>query len=189
MAYSTDTDEQLLQGVRNGDRAAFDALYRRYWVQLYDAAYKRLNDREQAEDIVQEVFIQFWLRRQALLIHNVGAYMHTAVRYKVLSYFSRHKGTSKFYEPFEALLTTADTPEQQLMAKELLELVYAFADTLSDRKKQIFLLHVKNKLSTKEIARELGISQKSVQNQLGPAMQSLRKSLIPFLILLIFSHF
>jgi RNA polymerase sigma-70 factor (ECF subfamily) len=186
---SAQTDEQLLEDIRHGDQSAFDELYRRHWISLYDAAFKRLDNRQQAEDIVQEIFIRIWIRRQELAINNVAAYLHTAVRYKVLSYFSRNKDASNFYEPFEATLTETDTPEQCLIAKELLELVYDFAETLSDRKKQIFLLHIKNKLSTKEIAEVLGITQKSVQNQLGPTLQGLRKGLIPLIIAIMATHF
>lgn len=183
------TDELLFQYVKSGDKSAFDELYHRHWMSLYDAAYKRLNNKEQAEDIVQEIFIRLWVRRQELVIDKVAAYLHTAVRYKVLSYFTRHKEASSFYEPFETMLMETDTPEQHLMAKELLELVYDYAETLSDRKKQIFLLHIKNKLSTKEIAEVLGITQKSVQNQLGPTLQGLRKSLIPLILAIIATRF
>lgn len=183
------TDEQLLEYMSNGNRLAFDELYRRHWLSLYDNAYKRLENRQQAEDIVQEIFIRLWIRRQELAIKKVEAYLHTAVRYKVLTYFSRHKEASNFYEPFEATLTDTDTPEQHLIAKQSLELIYDYAETLSERKKQIFLLHIKNKLSSREIAEALGITQKSVQNQLGPALQGLRKSLIPLIIVLIVTHF
>lgn len=185
----TRTDEQLLLGIRKGDRSAFDELYRRHWMALYDAAFRRLENRQQAEDIVQEVFLRLWIRRQELAIKKVEAYLHTAVRYKVLTYFSRHKETSNFYEPFEATYTTTDTPEQHLIAKQSLELIYDYAETLSDRKKQIFLLHIKDKLSTKEIAEALGITQKSVQNQLGPTMYGLRKIFIPLIIFIIATRF
>jgi len=187
--YSTHTDEQLLQYIQGGDEHAFDELYRRYWLPLYDAAYKRLTDRHQAEDIVQEVFIRLWIRKHELAINDLPAYLHTAVRYNILSYFTRHKTTLDFYEPFEAMFTEVSTPEQHLIAKELLALIYAYADTLSDRKRQIFLLHIQSRLSTKEIAGVLGITQKSVQNQLRAALHGLRKSLIPILLAIITTRF
>jgi RNA polymerase sigma-70 factor (ECF subfamily) len=187
--YSAHTDEQLLQCVRDGDEPAFDELYRRYWIPLYDAAYKRLDDRQQAEDIIQDVFIRLWIRKQDLAIDNVAAYLHTAVRYNVLSYFTRHKATSSFCAPFEIMLTESETPEERFMAKELLELVYAYAETLSERKRQIFLLHIKSRLSTKEISEVLSITQKSVQNQLGSVLHGLRKSLIPVILAIIAARF
>jgi RNA polymerase sigma-70 factor (ECF subfamily) len=177
--YEAYTDEHLLLCIQNGEESAFDELYGRYWRPLYVAASRRLENGQQAEDIVQEIFIRLWSRRHDLNIDNMAAYLHTAVRYRVLSYVTRHKTTAAFYEPFETMLGGSDTPEECLMAKELLELVYAYAETLSDRKKQIFMLHVKGSRSTKEIAETLGITQKSVQNQLGAAMHGLRRTIIP----------
>src|SRR5690625_3255128 len=153
----TQTDELLLEYICRGNRLAFDELYRRYWMTLYDAAFKRLNDQQLTEDIIQDIFIQIWIRRKVLSIDNVAAYLHTAVRYKVLTYFSRNKGKSTFYEPFEEMLTEINTPEKYLQAKELLGLIHDFAETLSERKKQILLLHTKKELSTKEIAEKLEI--------------------------------
>jgi RNA polymerase sigma-70 factor (ECF subfamily) len=66
--------------------------------------------------------------------------------------------------------------------------VYSYADTLPDKRKEIFLLHIKNKLSTKEIAAMLGISQKTVQNQLRTAQIGLRPHIATILALLIASH-
>ncbi len=185
------TDSSLLTQLKTGDRAAFDMLYHRYWLQLYDAAYKRLGNKEQAEDIVQELFIRLWVRRNELVIDHLPAYLHTAVRYSVLSYVTRNKASLNFYLPFETILleTGADMPDDRLMAKELLELAYDYANTLPERKKQVLLLHIKNKLSTREIADELNISQKTVQNQLGAALKGLRANIAPLLAAFIAARF
>lgn len=180
--YDTLSDEQLFLSIKEGDELAFNTLYQRYWQLLYQAAFRRLENGQQAEDIVQEVFIRLWTRKENLSIENVSSYLHTAVRYSVLSFFSRHKTTYAFYEPFEGMLGEGHSPEEHLMAKELLELAYAYAETLSSRKKQILLLHLKGSRSTKEIADILGITQKTVQNQLGTALQGLRRNLIPLII-------
>lgn len=187
-AYSSHTDEQLIALLHDSNEAAFNELYRRYWLSLYDEAYKRLSDHEQAEDIIQDIFIRLWIRRDNLEIHNISGYLHTAVRYSVLSYITRHKSTFSFFEPFETILKETELPDEKLMAKELLNLVYLYAETLSDRRKQIFLLYVKNRLSTKEIAETLDITQKSVQNQLGTALGGLRKLLIPIILWLVTLH-
>lgn len=188
-SYQDHADEQLLQCIRNGEESAFDELYRRYWEPLYNSARKRLDNDHEAEDIVQEVFIRLWIRREELEINHVIAYLHTAVRYNILTYLTRHKTEIAFFEPFETMLADSGDPEQCLIAKQKLELMYAYADTLSERKKQIFLLHIKGKLTTKEIALALGITQKAVQNQLGTALHGLRRSLIPLVITIIMLKF
>lgn len=187
--YGAHSDEQLLRCLQEGEEPAFDELYRRYWRPMYDAACKRLGNDGQAEDIVQEVFIRLWIRKQDLKVDNIGAYLHTAVRYRILSYLSRHKPVQAFFGPFEAMLSESDTPEARLMAKDLMELVYAYAETLPARKRQVFMLHINGVQSTREIAERLGITQKTVQNQLGAALHGLRRNLIPVIMAILSANF
>jgi RNA polymerase sigma-70 factor (ECF subfamily) len=179
------TDDELLGQLRAGNRMAFEAIYRRYWPVLYTTAYKRLGDKEQTEDVLQEVFARCWIKRETLRIQHLPAYLSSAVRYEVIRYLTRTKTAFSFFEPFEALLLEGETPEERLIAKELQELVYRYADTLPVKKRQIFLLHVRNKLSTREIAGELQISQKTVQNQLGSALQGLKANLAPVVLVIL----
>ena len=69
-----------------------------------------------------------------------------------------------------------------LLEKELLDLVQSYINSLPEKRKQIFLLHIKDNLSTKEIAERLNISQKTVQNQLGTSMQGLHTRIAPIII-------
>lgn len=183
------TDDELMAMLRAGDRMAFETIYRRHWPLLYNIAYKRLVDKEQTEDVLQEVFARCWIKRTTLQINNLPAYLSSAVRYEVIRYITRHKTAVHFFEPFESLLLEGDTPEEHLIAKDLQELVYRYADTLPTKKKQIFLLHIQKRLSTKEIAEELQITQKTVQNQLRSALQGLKTTLAPAILAVISTHF
>jgi RNA polymerase sigma-70 factor (family 1) len=178
-------DSHLVERLKAGERGAFEAIYNKYWKQLYDIACKRLGDRDQTEDVLQDVFARLWTRRETLDINNLGAYLASAVRYEVIHYINRNKNALYFYQPFEEVLMEMDSPDGRLIAKEMLELVYKYADTLPEKRKKIFLLHVQNKLSTREIADELGISRKTVQNQLGTALQGLRTNLTPVIAVII----
>lgn len=182
------TDAVLLQLLKQGDREAFTQLYERYWLKLFDNAFKRLANREQAEDIVQNIFVRFWQRREELNIIDLPAYLFTALRYNLLDFVARTKTADTFYEPFEALLSESDLPDSVLIAKDFMNLVYSYADTLPDKRREIFLLHIKNKLSTKEIAATLGISQKTVQNQLRAAQLGLRPHIATMVAILLASH-
>lgn len=183
------TEKALLARLSGGDRSAFEIIYRRYVRELYQAAYKRLDNREQVEDLVQDVFLKLWKRRVDLQVQNLGAYLHTAVRYEVLNYVVRNNASVGFYEPLEALLPDSDTPDNRLIAKELLELVYKYAETLPEKRKAVFLLHIKSRLSVDEIAEALNISPKTVHNHLGTAMNGLRKNIAPTLLLLLATRF
>lgn len=177
------TENRLLELVGHHDREAFELLYRRYWSQLYDAAFQRLKNGQQAEDIVQEIFIALWMHKDPLQIDNLPAYLHTAVRNRVLNYVARNKIADSFYEPLASLLSETATADSALRQKELLELMKAYIGSLPEKRKQIFALYLYHNLSTREIAERLHISQKTVQNQLHATMKGLRSRMVPFLLM------
>lgn len=178
----THTDQVLLALLVRNDRNAFTVLYRRYWPTLYEAAWKRLKNAQQAEDIVQEIFITLWTRRAALKIDNLPAYLHTAVRFRVLNYVERDLANAAFYEPFEAITASVSNADDLLIEKELTSLVNTYIESLPEKRRAIFILHLKERLSTKEIADRLQVSQKTVQNQLGTALKGLHTRLAPVLV-------
>jgi RNA polymerase sigma-70 factor (ECF subfamily) len=93
------TDDELVAQLQAGDRMAFEAIYRRYWPLLYTIAYKRLGDKEQTEDVLQEVFARCWIKREAQQIRHLPAYLSSAVRYEVIRYLTRTKTALSFFEP------------------------------------------------------------------------------------------
>jgi len=176
------TDQVLLQQLSRGERKAFEAIYHKYWWPLVDHAWKRLKDKQQAEDIVQDVFCKLWAKRAALQVQHLEAYLYTAVRYEILNYFSRNRQPHEFLEPFHELLEGNTTPENELVARNLLQLACSYAQTLPEKRRQIFLLHIQSRFSTREIAWVLNISQKTVQNQLGTALKRLRAGFVPLIL-------
>lgn len=186
--YQHYTDTDIVGLVQKGDEPAFAELYNRYWLELYDAAYKRLKNKEQVEDIIQDVFVKLWIRRAELHIENPQSYLHTAIRFRVFNYLERDASHASFFEPFEEMALSTDRTDGKVLEKELLDLVYSYIETLPAKRKEIFLLHLKENLSTKEIAERLHLSQKTVQNQLGTAMQGLHGKIAPLIIAIAASH-
>jgi RNA polymerase sigma-70 factor (ECF subfamily) len=187
-AYATYTDARLVQLLVEDDKQAFDVLYKRHWEDLYNTAYRRLKNIQQTEDIVQEIFLQLWKRRCELSIGNVPAYLHTAVRFKVLNYIQRGVATEALLTPFEAIVQTGGSADRLLREKELFRLLELYIETLPPKRKQIFLLYLTENLPTKEIAERLGISQKNVQNQLGIAVDGFRSHVTALLLALLLHH-
>jgi len=181
-AYDSYSDNELVTLLQQGSEESFAEIYNRYWVELYDAAYQRLKNKEQVEDIIQDVFVKLWIRRAELNINNAQAYLHTAIRFRVFNYVERDLVNESFFEPFEAMATSGLTADQNVLEKELLDLVQSYIEALPQKRKEIFLLHTRDNLSTKEIAERLNISQKTVQNQLGITMQGLHKKIIPLIL-------
>ena len=175
-------DSVLLQQLSQGDRKAFEIIYRKYWRPLLDAAWKGLQDKQTAEDLVQGVFLSLWQNRKQLQVNNLEAYLKTAVRYKVLNHVVRTKRTYEFFELFYEIFEEKNTPETTFLAKNLLELIHAYAAILPVKRREIFMLFIQSRLTTKEIAETLGLSQKTVQNQLGISLLGLRAKVAPLLI-------
>ena len=178
-------DNVLVQQLSQEDRKAFEIIYRKYWRPLLDMAWKGLHDKQAAEDLVQGVFLSLWQKRKQLQVNCLEAYLKTAVRYKVLNHVVRTKRTLEFFYSFCEIFQEKNTPETTFLTKNLLELIQAYAAILPAKRRQIFMLYIQSRLSTKEIAETLGLSQKTVQNQLGISLQDLRTKIAPILVFLI----
>lgn len=182
-------DKELLVMIGQGDQEAFATLYKSYWLDLYDNAYKRLQNKKQAEDIVQEVFLSLWQNRAKLNIDNLPAYLHTAVKYKIFNFVQRNHFHQTFFEPFNELSLCFKGTDHALIEKDLHNLFIAYINTLNDRKKAIFRLHFIENLSTKEIADQLDIPRKTVQNQLRTITVDIQTRIAPLLILFLTNQF
>lgn len=161
-------------------RNAFEAIYDRYWEAMFNAAYKRLKDKELCRDIVQDVFTDLWMRRNQVTINHLKAYLLTAVRFQVYKLAAREKAGPSFYELYETLAASSFQAEEQVMEKEFFHFVKAWIDVLPEKRRKMLLLHTEEELSTREIARALAVSQKTVQNQLGSTIQRLRLHIASF---------
>lgn len=178
-----ENDRQLLALVAAGDNVAFGTIYNKYWEALFDNAYKRLKNPAQCEDIIQDIFINLWNRRQELEVDDLPAYLHTAVRYRIYNYIQRDLVRAAFYEPFEAIADhTADTgvydPDQDLFI-----LLETYIASLPNKQRQVFVLYFKEHRTVKQIAEQMGISPKTVQNHLSISLSGLRSHLVPSIIL------
>jgi RNA polymerase sigma factor (sigma-70 family) len=183
-AYIQYTDAQLLQLLAQDDRAAFDAIYDRYWKVMYYPAYKRLRNKQQCREIIQDVFIDLWLRRGQVDINNIKAYLLTAVRFQIYKLAPKEKVSPPFFELYETIAISFFGAETNVIEKEFMRYVKSWIDVLPEKRRKMFLMHIDDNLSTKEIATQLSVSQKTVQNQLGTAMQSLRTHVAGFFTLL-----
>lgn len=185
-SYSEPTqDEVLWNKVAQGCEQSFRLLYEKYWQSTYTAAYNRLKDAEQAKDIVQEIFTHLWMKRDSLQLENLQGYLHVAVRNRVLKQVSKEKQHHPFFDLLENLPAGHLQADAGLLAKEFFKAYEALINTLPAKKQLIFRLRYQEDLSTREIALELGLSRKTVQNQLGKAVEQLRVSLILLLLLFV----
>jgi RNA polymerase sigma factor (sigma-70 family) len=171
--YDTLSDVELTELLRLDDKRAFSCIYDRYWKLLFRAGINRLNDRGRAQDIVQNVFTSLWDRRTEVRIENLSAYLHTAVKFQVLRLFSQ-SGRTQFLASFEELITQPVESNNPIEEREILRLLQLFIDALPQKRRAIFIKRYQENYTTAEIADELGISKKTVLNQLNNAETALR---------------
>jgi RNA polymerase sigma-70 factor (ECF subfamily) len=172
-------DEEWAESIRSGDAEAFESLFHAYHAPLCAFAYRYLGVRDLAEDMVQEVFLFVWERRESLAVRtSIRSYLFTAVRNAALSHL-RHERVVRRREADTRdrfALSVSDADAEASMADTLTAVRHAI-DRLPERCRLVFTLHREQGLTYSEIAEVLHISAKTVEVQMGRALKSLRKSL------------
>jgi len=189
LVFSSLTDLELLEYLKQDFQPAFEELYERHWLSLYNIAYKRLKDKETCQDVVHDVFADLWDKRKVYQIQNLLPYLHTAVRNKIYRLLSKGHATAHFVEPFENMAVSSLTADSFFEEKELRKLMLFWMDTLPAKRREIFRLRFIEDRSTKEISELLKISQKTVQNQLLMAVNGMKINLSKVLVLAILLNF
>jgi len=174
------SDEQLFVLVKQHDRAAFDQLYNRHWLSLFNKAYKWLRDRDACCDLLQDIFTDLWSKREIRDIDNLAGYLNIAVRNRIYTLLARGQAGSYFVQPFEDMagVGSADSNFNQ---KEISKLIRLWMESLPEKRREIFRLRFYEGASTRQISEYLNISQKTVQNQLLLAFRDLRLHLAHYL--------
>lgn len=174
--FSNYTDSELLHRLNTGSRGAFDEIYRRHWHAMYRTAAAVLKDESACMDVLQDVFVWLWEHRGALNVGVLKAYLVMAVRYKVANYIRHSRVHAAFFEQVEKLQVAEETVSP-VELKELQTIIGQFTLELPERCQQVFYLSRFEYLSNKEIAARLGVSEKTVENQLTIALRKLRVKL------------
>ena len=176
------TDRELLERLRNGDTTAFDSIFRTWYGPLVGTAERMLRDRAVAEEIVQDVMLELWRRRETLAVDgSAQAYLFQAARNRVLNHL-RHLRIEQRSEPeVRADLSSTPHADAEMTQEELGVAVQDAVRSLPDRCREVFELSRVHGLKYAEIAQQLGISVKTVEAQMGKALKTLRERLAPWL--------
>jgi RNA polymerase sigma-70 factor (ECF subfamily) len=165
------------------DETAFETLFKTHYNALHAYAQVILKDEDVAEEIVQGMFLKFWEKRASLNIQSIKAYLYKCVYNDSLNYIKQEKTKSK-YQDFT--LHTMNTEHEPASLKvELTELQQHLREALNHLPEQcrtIFQMSRFEELKYREIADHLGLSIKTVENQMGKALRILRLKLADFLV-------
>lgn len=167
------SDEELTRLLSEGDETAFTHIYNHYWDKLYYIAHRLLKDTEAAEEIVQEVFLTLWRKKDHLAIQSVNHYLAAMTRYAVYRHLTKEK-QSRIKEHIIALNNSSAVAEIDIDNKILLEIITGLSNKLPEKCRLVFQY---NKLQDKplaEVAAELNISQKTAEAHLTKALRIIR---------------
>lgn len=175
-------DAELLARLRLGDEAAFDEIFRSWYPRLVRVADGLVRDQAVAEELVQDVMLELWRRRERL--ESAGspqAYLFQSIRNRALNHL-RHQQVQRRGEPHLA----DDAPREpgaqvELEAGEIDAAVREAVAGLTPRCREVFELSRVHGLRYAEIAETLGVSVKAVEAQMTRALRTLRQRLAPWL--------
>lgn len=152
----------------------FKALFYGHYQALCNYAFKYLSNRDECEDVVQEVMIRFWELKKDMIKHPAARYyLFTAVRNRCISAI-RKKNNLGFVSIGQYGIDVADEVYEEMEHKDINQLVETAFATLSPKCAEVFKLSRVEKLKYNEIAEKLGISVKTVENQMGKAIKHMR---------------
>jgi len=179
------TDDDLHIRLRYGDEKAFSEIYTRYAERLYTHVYGRFRSHDISFEIAQEVFASLWMRRAEISVHtSLSGYLFAAARNQMSKYIRNSKIRETHFQEFQTFLLSKpnNSNEETVYLHELEDAVERSLKELPQRCAEIFRLSRQSHLSIQEIAERLGISHKTVENQLTVALKHLRVSLREFMI-------
>lgn len=172
--YKLYDDKLLLDLLSESDELAFTEIYNRFWKKLFAISYNRHKEVELAEDIVHDVFASLWANREKSEIQSLDNYLATAAKYMVLAKIKK-KEQERIYNNNSLQAPVFElTVETSLHYKRILEIVKTETEKLPEKCRLIFNYSRNEGMPVKQIAKELHLSPKTVENQLNRALKQLK---------------
>lgn len=181
------SNETLINNFRLGDKAAFNALYVKYWRILYIQAYKKLDSHKDAEEILQALFVELWERRESINPENLEAFLRGAIRNKCVDLIRRRARKEKYIAYYNSFVQYHKlSTEDDEKSIDLAEAIRNGLHQLPEKSKLVFRLHKIEGFSHKEVAQKMQLSEKSIEYHLTKAMKVIRVYLRDYMLLIVF---
>ncbi len=173
----TKSNKELLLLIRQGDRVAFYNIYERYCKRLYAFVLKYIKQGEDAEEIVQEVFVKIWEARDKIDVYSsFDSFIFTIAYNTTMSMFRKRIREKKYLEHLKSLQQIENAPDitDEIYFKELDSRILQLLNKLTPRQKEIFQLSREEGFSHEEIAKKLDISVNTVKKHMTNTISFLK---------------
>lgn len=176
-------DNEILSLLLKGSEDAFTIIYNRYWRRLIGLAYSHTKDKFVAEEIVQEIFLSLWQRKDKIHITSLSAYLATAVKFAVFKHIYSQKRRGEILDQIP-LQSSLEWIEEKIDAKFLQEYINGIVEILPEKCRYVYLQSRTKGLTIPEIARQMSIAEKTAEAHLTKALKFIRINLKEMLILI-----
>jgi len=176
-------EQSLYVALKEGKETAFEMIFKTYYRPLCNYAYSFLNDKDEAEEVVQSSFISIWEKRNEISIQtSFKSYLYRVVRNACLNVI-KHERVKQQHADYEKARgePSHESVAQAVTASELEQRIYGAMKVLPEQCRLVFQLSRFEELKYQEIADQLNISIKTVENQMGKALKIMRTQLKDFL--------
>lgn len=172
------SDQILVGKLQIGDLDAFDQIFQRYGDKLFGFAFKYLKSKEDAEELVQDVFLKIWENRKKLKQESsLKSYLFTITYHNICRIFRRKQIFLRFMEESKVNANYFVDTEEQIEYKSVIEQVDKLIDKLPEKQKVIFIKSYKEGKSSKVIAKELNLAPGTIDNNISAALKFLRNQI------------
>ena len=179
------SDETYWQQMSEGDQKSFERLFESYYGLLCRYAYTVLRSKEEAEEVVQNLFVSLWQKRERIVISSsVKTYLYSATRNECLNKLKHLKVRNAYATEIRHTAPVSGNGIENLEAKELRAKVDDAIASLPEQCASVFKLSRFEQLSYAEIASKMQISVKTVEAHIGKALKRMREQLKDFLVVL-----
>jgi RNA polymerase sigma-70 factor (family 1) len=181
VGYKKLNDEDLVPLMKADDKRAFEEIYHRYWLKLYLFANNQIGKKEEAEDLIQNLFENLWKKRHDSNIRNLSTYLMVSVKYLALAHIKSMINMRKYQEYliFQEIYATTSA-EDIINYSDLQKAVENAMKTLPEKTVEVFKMSRYDKKSVKEIAGYLNLSEKAVEYHITKSLKVLKAELNTF---------
>ena len=181
------SDNKIIEALHSGDEIVFEQLFRLHYERLCNYAAAILQDNDDAEEVVQQLFLNVWEKRLTLeIIVSLKSYLYRAVHNACLNKLKQQK-VRKLYvdEQMQIADSSYDHTGQFILKTELEKQIHNAINTLPEQCRLVFKLSRFEEMKYAEIATHLGISIKTVENHMGKALRLMREQLKDYLPIIV----